>query len=184
MIILAQADIRKLRGPSAGEDAPDSPLVRPSFPIPRLVLDTNVVLDWLHFGDPSCRALGGAVESGRVHWIATAAMRQELESVLSRGIPGRWPIDLPGVLRTWDRWVIDAQRLDASTGPGKLGSRSAPFLRCQDVDDQKFIDLALAVGASVLLSRDRAVLRVTRRAAAHGLRILTAADWQPDLPPA
>ena len=146
------------------------------------MLDTNVVLDWLHFGDPSSGALGRAIESGRVHWIATEPMRQELESVLTRGIPGRWPVDLAGVLRTWDRWVIGTDRLEASTGSRTLACPPVPSLRCRDADDQKFIDLALAAGAAALLSRDRAVLRLARPAAARGLRILTLAEWRPAAP--
>jgi hypothetical protein len=152
----------------------------PALSGPRLVLDTNIVLDWLHFGDPSCAPLGRAIECGQVRWIATGAMRREMESVLVRGIPGRWPMDPAGVLRTWDRWAIDAERLDLTTGQAMPGRLPAQALRCQDPDDQKFIDLALAANASALLSRDRAVLRLGRRAAAHGLQILTAVEWRLD----
>jgi predicted nucleic acid-binding protein len=49
-------------------------------------------------------------------------------------------------------------------------------LRCTDPDDQKFIDAAI-VSAQWLISRDRAVLKLARRAAALGLRIVTPERW-------
>jgi predicted nucleic acid-binding protein len=52
---------------------------------PSVVLDTNVVLDWLLFNDPSVAKLAAAVVGGRVRWLATAAMRDELTHVLGRG---------------------------------------------------------------------------------------------------
>jgi predicted nucleic acid-binding protein len=150
---------------------------------PLLVLDTNVVLDWLHFADPSCGALGRAIRTRQARWIATAAMRQELRHVLLRGLPGRRAVDAHAVLRGWDRWVTDtdAAGMDASTDHGSICHPDwHSVLRCQDADDQKFIDLALRFNASALLSRDRALLRLARRAAVHGLRILAAADWRPE----
>ena len=56
-------------------------------------------------------------------------------------------------------------------------------MRCTDADDQKFIDLALGARAVALLSADRAVLRLARRAAAFGLVITTVAGWRLDTPP-
>ena len=58
-----------------------------------------------------------------------------------------------------------------------------PTLRCSDIDDQKFIDLAVAARAVALLSADRAVLRLARRASAWGLAITTVERWRPELPP-
>ena len=53
----------------------------------------------------------------------------------------------------------------------------APYT-CKDADDQKFIDLAVAVGAHLLFSKDRALLALARPAVAHGVRVLTPAQWQ------
>ena len=50
-------------------------------------------------------------------------------------------------------------------------------MRCTDPDDQTFIDLALSRGAQWLLSRDRAVLKLAKRARVLGLHILTPAAW-------
>lgn len=134
----------------------------------RLVLDTNIVLDWLYFADPRCAALAQAVESGEARWLACAAMRDELAHVLARGVRIQRPGDSAAVWAGWQRWCEVVE---------PVGHPVPPSLRCTDPDDQKFIDFALHTGAAVLLSRDRAVLKLARRAALHGLRIETAASW-------
>ena len=133
-----------------------------------LVLDTNVVLDWLLFRDLGCQTLAGALSKGEVRWLATAAMRQELEHVIGRGSLHAWAPDIHFMGLAWDRWASMVPALTVSP-PG------AP--RCSDPDDQKFIDLALSTGASALLSRDRAVLKCARRARALGLEVLTPQAW-------
>jgi predicted nucleic acid-binding protein len=135
---------------------------------PIVVLDTNVVLDWLLFGDPRCRNLADAIASGALRWIASEAMRAELEHVLARGIASARAGHPDRVREGWERWSIV---VDAAQRP------SPPALRCTDPDDQKFIDLALQSGAGALLSRDRAVLKLARRAAGHGLAIISGAGW-------
>ena len=135
---------------------------------PRLVLDTNVVLDWLLFDEPAGGALGRAIVSGRVLWLASAAMRGELQHVLARGVGGAWQPDIPAIFAAWDRW---ASPVVASDRPGPRS------LRCGDADDQKFIDLAIETGAASLLSRDRAVLKLARSARKFGLQILTVDMW-------
>jgi uncharacterized protein len=132
------------------------------------VLDTNVVLDWLVFRDPGCVALGQALTGGQARWGATEEMREELEHVLTRGsLDARQP-DLALVWSNWNRWATLYEPLAPSP-------EVSP--RCSDPDDQKFIDLGLQLGASALLSRDRAVLRCARRARALGLEIVTPAAW-------
>jgi predicted nucleic acid-binding protein len=143
--------------------------------LPRLVLDTNVVLDWLYFRDPRCATLADAVAASRVRWIASTAMRDEIEHVLARGSLGtRWP-DGPATVRDgWHRWATMVEPT----------AHAAPLaMRCTDADDQKFIDLALGAQALALLSADRAVLRLARRAAAFGLVISTVAAWTMAAPP-
>jgi len=135
---------------------------------PTLVLDNNVVFDWLVFHDPSTLPLAAEIGAGRVHWIATVAMRDELEHVLARGRLDRWQPDLAAIRASWDSWasICDAPDLPAP-----------PALRCSDRDDQKFIDLALHRRADALLSHDRAVLRLAGRARRVGLTISSPAAW-------
>jgi putative PIN family toxin of toxin-antitoxin system len=121
-----------------------------------LVLDTNVVLDAFVFADQDAQPLLPALAEGRIAWVATAAMRDELERVLgyARIVPrlAFHGLDAAHVLAAFDRFacIVDT--------PAK-----APAT-CSDPDDQKFIDLAVARSA-LLLSRDAAVLSMKNRLA-------------------
>lgn len=147
-------------------------------PTPRLVLDTNVVLDWLVFANPACTPLADAIETGRVRWIATRAMHAELQHVLARGTLAAWRPDLAAIDAAHTRWV---RYVDETT------AAATHRWRCTDPDDQKFIDLALQLGDATLLSRDRAVLKLARRVREAGVTILTPQRWaalQASPPPA
>jgi len=72
------------------------------------------------------------------------------------------------VLDGWQRW---ATMVRADDRP------SLSRMRCTDPDDQKFIDLAMQIGAGTLLSADRAVLRLARHGRALGLEIATVERW-------
>jgi uncharacterized protein len=132
-----------------------------------IVLDTNVVLDWLLFADPGAQALVTAIEQGRLRWIATATMRGEFEHVLDRGLAAAHGADTARFERTWD--LHCTQHPPAPLAPAPL--------RCTDSDDQKFIDLALAVNARWLVSRDRALLKLYRHATERGLLIIPPQQW-------
>jgi putative PIN family toxin of toxin-antitoxin system len=122
----------------------------------QLVLDTNIVLDVLVFGDDQARPVSEGLSAGRLRWIATAAMREELARVLAypklapRVALHRGSAD--SVLGDFDRHV---QLVEA---PPKAA------VTCGDPDDQKFIDLAVAHRCA-LLSKDREVLRMRKRLA-------------------
>ena len=133
-----------------------------------LVLDTNVVLDLFYFQDRRCDALATELAEGRCRWIASAAMRDETLHVMTRGLRGEWPGNASTVTAAWERWATIVEP-DGRPPPS--------VMRCTDADDQKFIDLALQVGASALLSADRAVLRLARHCRAHGLEIATIEKW-------
>ena len=120
----------------------------------RRVLDTNIVLDLWVFEEPRAEALRLSVETGHTHWLATAAMREELARVLAypqiaKRLTHR---ELPAsaVLGHFDRW--------AQLQPDAPKAEYA----CKDPDDQKFIDLSVAHRAQ-LLSKDKHVLCMRRR---------------------
>jgi len=140
-----------------------------------VVIDTNVVLDWLVFLNPCCARFSDYFTSGRLRWLASPAMRDELAHVLGRGVFSERRPDLLGLWGTWDH-------LATLTHPIPLIGAAAR-MRCTDVDDQKFIDLALAHNARWLLSRDRAVLKLGRRTRPLGLEVLTPEAWLPSFSP-
>jgi uncharacterized protein len=135
----------------------------------RLVLDTNVVLDWLLFADTACAPLVTAIERGELCWIATRPMRDELEHVLASAAAPRWRERAPLILAGWDRW--------AQLEPEPLPAGPAGRLRCTDPDDQKFIDLAIVAGARWLVTRDRALLKLARRSRPLGVGVLRPDAW-------
>ena len=142
-------------------------------PVPGVVLDTNVVMDWLVFRNPGSTAWIAAIEHRSVRWLASDAMRDELAHVLARGIGIAKQADLGAV---WTAWAVHC----TITPPPSL-TGAATRIRCADPDDQKFVDLALGCGTRWLVSRDRAVLRLAKRTRALGLDILTPEQWIEEL---
>jgi putative PIN family toxin of toxin-antitoxin system len=136
-------------------------------PPERIVLDTQVVMDWLVFREASIQPLTQAVSEGSLLWIGHPEMLAELQHVLGRGVAAAWAPDLAEIEACFERLC---QMQPQTPAP-------AVRLVCRDPDDQIFIDLALAAGARWLISRDRAVLALARRARKLGLEILTPAAW-------
>ena len=136
---------------------------------PTVVLDTNVVLDLLLFRDPECAALQATMSAAGVRWVATGAMRDELAHVLARGGLDAWNPDRSALWAQWDRLCIEVPAPEPGGHDGRL--------RCNDPDDQKFIDLAVGCGARWLVSRDRAVLKLARRLLERGVEAVTPDAW-------
>jgi putative PIN family toxin of toxin-antitoxin system len=135
--------------------------MRPAHP--RAVIDTNVLLDFWVFDDPATRALRAALESGRINALRSDDCVDELTEVIMRekfvlATEARF-----AVLRDWDR---------LATAVGRVFP--AP-LACSDRDDQKFLDLAYTVRADWLVTKDKALLKLARRARRDGLLILVPA---------
>ena len=138
------------------------------------VLDTNVVLDLLHFDDAVARPLLHALEDGRVRCVVSNATLDEWRRVL-----------------TYPEFALDSMQQAArlaryqdlsETVVGLVADTVLP--RCSDPDDQKFIELAAASHAQGLVSKDRAVLKLRRRCAPY-FRIMTPAEavhWLGNLP--
>lgn len=136
---------------------------------PVIVLDTNVVFDWLVFADPACAPLRDAIERRLIRWIATPRMRDECFHVIGRGALDGWA---PNTTTVQAAWADHCSIVESPPGGTPLG-----LPRCSDADDQMFIDLAVACRARWLLSRDRAVLRLAGRLARLGVAPVTPEAW-------
>ncbi|MBB3180726.1 putative toxin-antitoxin system toxin component, PIN family [Variovorax sp. Sphag1AA] len=130
-----------------------------------IVLDTNIVLDLLVFDDPERAPLAAALAAGELRWLATAAMRDEFERVLG------YPLIVARLAAIGRQTAEVLAAFDARAQMVDGVPARAPCV-CSDPDDQIFIDLAVAHGAR-LLSKDRAVLSMHRRLAAHGVAVST-----------
>jgi predicted nucleic acid-binding protein len=147
----------------------DSSCEQSLTPAPAIVLDTNAVLDWLLFADARIAPLASAVIDGRLRWFATSRMRDEFKHVLARGLAATHRAEPAVLAATWQRHCHELPT------PPSASAR----LHCRDPDDQMFLDLALACSARWLVSRDRALLHLRRRAQAHGLSIVMPEQWLP-----
>ncbi len=123
----------------------------------RLVLDTNIWLDWLVFEDPSVAPLCAAVESGRAEVVIDAEGERELERALGYSL-GRFTLSEDEQTDCLDRCRRTAIRYDGDSRAAELH-----LPRCSDPDDQKFLELAAACGATHLVTKDRALLVLARR---------------------
>ncbi|CAM4213863.1 putative toxin-antitoxin system toxin component, PIN family [Roseateles saccharophilus] len=141
----------------------------PCGAVPAAVIDTQVVMDWLVFRNPEVQRLADAVVGGALRWLVAPAMRDELRHVLGRGVAQRYAPDLAYIEASFDAHATPVETTEPS-----------PRLVCRDPDDQKFIDLALAAQARWLISRDKALLTLARRARPRGLLILPPRLWTPD----
>jgi putative PIN family toxin of toxin-antitoxin system len=140
------------------------------IPVPpkRIILDTNVCLDLFVFHDPRWAGLLAAIESGAVEAITRADCRDEYRIVL------HYP-HLP--LDETSRALAEA-RFDALirvVAPPESGVR-LPV--CTDRDDQKFLELARDARADILITKDKALLKLARRLAKAGMfRVIVPEAW-------
>lgn len=121
----------------------------------KLVLDTNVVLELLHWRDPRSEALGIALAAGRARCCTDAACLAELERVLAYP---QFALDAAAQQALHADYRALATRIDAAWPEEAL----AALPRCRDRDDQKFMELALRCGADLLVTRDKELLRLAR----------------------
>lgn len=121
----------------------------------RLVLDTNVILDLLVWHDASVRGLAAALASGRAVALGGAACLEELRQVLQRPEFARPGCDVRELFAGF------AGRCD--TPSERCANDLPPLPRCRDASDQKFLQLARATRADLLVTRDKDLLRLARK---------------------
>ena len=124
----------------------------------RIVLDTNIWLDWLVFHDPGMSFLKREVEEKRIEIFIDAACEAELERVLAYDL-ARHTLDAGAQAACLAECRRIARRIDAAAPAA--GRKLLP--RCADADDQKFLELALAARADVLVTKDHKLLELARR---------------------
>ena len=139
-----------------------------------IVIDSQSLFDWMVFRNPACAHWNEALAGQSWEWIFTSEMKAEFDFVAAKGFGERWPVDADALAATWAR---HGRAVDSPAPPG-----AADRLHCTDPDDQKFIDLAIAARAHTLVTRDKALLKLARKALArHGLRICRPEAWSESL---
>jgi putative PIN family toxin of toxin-antitoxin system len=137
-------------------------------PAKPIVIDTNVCLDLFVFRDPRWASLLAALENGRLEAVTRADCRDEYLIVLHYA---HLPLDD-------DTRPDAAARFDALIRVVAPDSRAIRLPVCTDRDDQKFLEIARDADAAILVTKDKALLKLARKTARDGLfRIMTPEAW-------
>lgn len=118
----------------------------------RIVLDTNVVLDLFHWANVDAVPIMAALEAGRIACFADQRTLDELQRVLT----------YPQLKLTPDMISTRYARYSALVQVIPDGE-APPLPRCKDRDDQKFLELAARCNADLLVSKDKALLKLRGR---------------------
>lgn len=131
---------------------------------PRLVLDTNTVLALWLFDDPTLHQLKLGIERTPIPLYSRDDALEELRRVLAYPQFGLEADARQALLEAYRRRVVH--------GPVAVPPAALPL--CRDRDDQKFLEIADASGATHLVTRDRLLLKLARHRLVRGrFRILT-----------
>ena len=131
-----------------------------------VVFDTNVLLDLFVFNDFRALHLKQALLNQQIDALASPKTLEEFADVISRPLFSLETIAQEKILLQWTSLarVLDDQSL-----------LSSPW-RCQDPDDQVFLDLAFTVRPCTLISKDLEVLKFAAHAAKEN--VLISADYK------
>ncbi|MEF8755498.1 MAG: putative toxin-antitoxin system toxin component, PIN family [Accumulibacter sp.] len=122
----------------------------------RAVLDTNSVLDLLHFRDPFLCSLQAAIDSRLLQCFTDRHCLAELQRVSSYPRFRLTAVAQSALLDEYRRFAL------ACEDPGEQ-EEDDPLPTCRDADDQKFLVLARRCRADLLLTRDQRLLQLDRR---------------------
>jgi putative PIN family toxin of toxin-antitoxin system len=128
---------------------------------PRLVLDTNIILDLLVFKDPSAEPIRLLLDAKLVDAVRTSASMAELMDVIGRPTFKLSREDQETIVQAWESGtrLLENEAIEP-----------APFT-CRDLDDQVFLDMAYSIRPALLLSKDLRVLELQTIAKRHGIEI-------------
>jgi putative PIN family toxin of toxin-antitoxin system len=130
-----------------------------------IVFDTNVLLDLFVFNDFRALHLKQALLEQKIDALASPKTLEEFADVISRPLFSLEVADQEKILQQLSSLarVLSDQSLSPS-----------PW-RCQDPDDQVFLDLAFTVKPCILISKDHEVLKFAAQAAKED--VLISADY-------
>jgi len=137
-------------------------------PAQAIVIDTNVCLDLFVFRDPRWAPLMAALESGAVRAVTRADCRDEYRIVLH----------YPHLPLDDDSRQLAAARFDDLITVVAPDSKPIRLPVCTDRDDQKFLEIARDANAAILVTKDKALLKLGRKTLQGGLfRIMLPEAW-------
>ncbi len=136
----------------------------------KLILDTNIVLDWLVFRDARVAGLQPALDRGHVDLVTHEPAVDELRRVLAYP---RFKLAIDQQQEVLSRYSSQSRLVTLPSGLhlDDLGT-PAGFPLCRDPDDQHFLALAYHERADGLVSKDAAILKLTKRVQKFGVTVL------------
>lgn len=119
-----------------------------------VVLDTNVCLDLFVFRDARCHALAQILERREVKAVTRNDCREEWLRVLA------YPVfSLNESVR--QKYVAEYDSFFSFHDSGIKSHATLPV--CKDPDDQKFLELAQTARAKFIVTKDKALLRLSAK---------------------
>lgn len=119
----------------------------------RLVLDTNIVMDMLHFANRYTLPLQTAIGSGLLQCFTDRECLSELERVT--GYP-EFGLDTSARQTLMENYRKFVSICNIN------GEENYVLPRCRDADDQKFLILGVRCQADLLITRDKLLLKLAR----------------------
>ena len=139
----------------------------------RIAIDTNVCLDLFIFRDPRWQALIDGLRSGEIDAVTSASCRMEFMLVLAYEKMQLSAESQAAALQEFDQLI---RLVDLPTEPSASNAIKLPI--CKDRDDQKFLELAHASQADILITKDKALLKLARKTIRSQLfRIFSPESW-------
>lgn len=120
----------------------------------RIVLDTNVVMDMLHFNDRRTSWLKEAIDTGGIRCFSDADCLAELERVVAYPEFALGAEEQSHLIAAYRRMVTQCEAVTEEP--------DASLPRCRDADDQKFLELSARCRAVMLVTRDKLLLKLAR----------------------
>jgi len=131
-----------------------------------VVFDTNVLLDLFVFNDFRAIHLKQALLDRKIDAIATPKTLEEFADVISRPLFSLATVDQEKILQHWASLARILNDKNIVQSPWK----------CQDPDDQVFLDLAYTARPCTLISKDNEVLMFANTALTD--EVLITANYQ------
>lgn len=132
--------------------------------VPTAILDTNVLLDIFYWkNEESLKAFQTLIDQGYAFLYADETL-WEFADVISRE---RFALDHDAQLALIETILNHFKRAKITT--------TSP-VKCRDRDDQKFLDLTVSYPNSILVTRDKKVLKTRKRFRKLGHEVLLPSD--------
>lgn len=119
---------------------------------PRIVLDTNILLDLFYFKDKSAQELYWQITQQKVDVYTCTTIWDEFEEVLARKPFLQTPAE---IMRIRTKYTVFFIWLDPQHPTTRV--------ICSDPDDQIFIALAAEIAPCYLITKDKDLLKLSRK---------------------